>query len=163
MTERDVEERVVRMCLEQEVRVAVAESCTGGLVAYRITRIPGASGCFPGSVTAYEDEIKSRLLGVAPEALRDHGAVSEPVACAMAEGVRTLFRADLGVGITGIAGPSGGTAAKPVGLVYVAVADGQRTRAHEFRFSGDRPTIREQAAEAALGLLETAIREQTAP
>ena len=162
MTERDVEERIVLMCLEQGIRVATAESCTGGLVAYRLTRIPGASGCFPGGVTAYENAIKSRLLGVDPELLRDHGAVSEPTARAMAEGVRTLFQADFGVGVTGIAGPSGGSAARPVGLVYVAVADGQHTRVREFRFSGDRHAIREQTAEAALGLLETVIREQTA-
>jgi PncC family amidohydrolase len=111
-------------------------------------------------VTAYENDIKTRLLGVDSEVLRDQGAVSAPVASAMAEGVRTLFRADFGVGVTGIAGPSGGTAVKPVGLVYVAVADGQHTRVREFRFSGDRQAIREQTAEAALDLLETVIMER---
>ncbi|HOJ69537.1 MAG TPA: CinA family protein [Candidatus Hydrogenedentes bacterium] len=163
MTVRAVEERIVLMCLEQGVRVATAESCTGGLLAFRLTRVPGASGCFPGGVTAYENDVKARVLGVPPDVLRDHGAVSEPVARAMAEGARKLFRADFAVGVTGIAGPSGGTVAKPVGMVYVAVADDRQTQVREYRFTGDRQAIREQSAEAALCLLENYLRERITP
>lgn len=159
MTERDLEERLVGICLEQGVRVAVAESCTGGLVACRITRVPGASGCFPGGAVAYENEVKTSLLGVDAGIIRELGAVSEPVARMMAEGARRVFRSDYGLGVTGIAGPSGGTAAKPVGLIYLAVSGPKSTVCREYRFTGDRQAIRSQTADAALRDLISMIME----
>jgi nicotinamide-nucleotide amidase len=135
--------------------VAVAESCTGGLLAERLTRVPGSSAWFPGGVVAYANERKVAWLGVSNDDLSEHGAVSEAVAKAMASGIRGATGADFGVGITGIAGPDGGSEAKPVGTVHVAVAgaaDGES--AHRVaRFLGDRERIRIFAAQMALEML----------
>jgi len=134
--------------------LAAAESCTGGLLGVRLTDRPGASAYFRGAVVAYADEIKRTLLGVPDHVLRCHGAVSAECARSMAYGVRKLFSVDLGVAITGIAGPGGGSPGKPVGLVYTAVAgDEGASWVEEFRFVGDRAQIRTQAADAALELL----------
>jgi nicotinamide-nucleotide amidase len=130
--------------------LAVAESCTGGLLAERISAVPGASGWFRGGVVAYADAAKSALLGVPEAALREHGAVSEPVARAMAEGARGRFDADLGVATTGIAGPTGGSAEKPVGLVFVALARAEGTEVQEFLFPFDRARHRMVTAQACL-------------
>lgn len=138
------------------LRVAVAESCTGGLVLARLTDVPGSSGWVIGGIVAYDNDVKVRELGVAPELLREHGAVSEPVARAMAEGVRTRLGADVGVAVTGIAGPSGGTAEKPVGTVVIAVAAAAET-ARTFSFPGDRPTVRQHAVAAALNMARIAL------
>ena len=133
--------------------MATAESCSGGLIAHRITNVPGSSGYFVGGVVAYSNEIKQNLLGVEAETLAAHGAVSEPVAREMAEGARQRFRTDYAIACTGIAGPAGGTAEKPVGLVHIAVASGVGTTATRNLFKGSRLTVKEQTAEKALAML----------
>ena len=141
------------------VMVATAESCTGGLVAEAITRVPGSSEYFAGGVVAYENRAKVRLLGVAETLLKAQGAVSSHVAEAMAEGVRDRLAADVAVSITGIAGPGGGTAEKPVGLVFVASSSPGRTVASRHHFAGDRRAVRLAAAVAALRMLLTTVEE----
>lgn len=133
--------------------LATAESCSGGLLAHRITNVPGSSVYFPGGVITYSNEAKVDLLGVSMEVLDREGAVSETVARQMAQGVRERFDADWGVGITGIAGPGGGSAEKPVGLVYIAVAGDRQTCVTRNLFEGSRESIKEQTAEQALRLL----------
>jgi len=133
--------------------IATAESCTGGLLAERLTRVPGSSVWFPGGVVAYSNAQKVALLGVDETALATHGAVSEPVACALAEGARRRLGTDLGVGITGVAGPSGGSEDKPVGTVHLAVATPAGTRHRALRLLGDRERIRWQATQAALEMV----------
>lgn len=133
--------------------LATAESCTGGLVADRITDVPGASGYFLGSVIAYSNELKTRLLGVDPRTLKLHGAVSRETAVEMARGARKRLGADLGLAITGIAGPGGGSDKKPVGLVFIALAGTQGIVVEEKRFLGQRRHIKESAGQAALNML----------
>ena len=131
--------------------IATAESCTGGLLAERLTRVPGSSRYFPGGAITYSNAEKTRQLGVAESLLAEHGAVSAAVARAMAEGVRSRLATDLGVAITGVAGPDGGSAEKPVGTVHVAVAGpGERVDSRHLRLPGDRERIRWQASQAAL-------------
>jgi PncC family amidohydrolase len=142
-------------CIARGLTVATAESCTGGLVAHVITEVSGSSGYLVGGVVAYSDAVKRELLGVSETMLQAHGAVSAQVAVAMAEGVRARLGTDLAVAVTGVAGPSGGTDAKPVGLVYVAVA-GSGAGATEVRrhhWPGDRSANKESSAAAALELL----------
>ena len=131
----------------------VAESCTGGLLANRITNVPGSSEVFLGGVVSYSNALKQSLLGVPAETLVQYGAVSEPVARAMAEGARQRLGGWWGVGITGIAGPGGATPDKPVGLVYVAVSDPDTTVVKRQLFAGDRQTIKYRATQYALWLL----------
>ncbi len=138
---------------EAAATVATAESCTGGGVARRITGVPGSSAYFLGGIVAYANGAKRDLLGVAEEILRGKGAVSEECARAMAEGARRALGAEVAVATTGIAGPGGATARKPVGLVYVALAGGEATLVEEHRFSGDRRAVMEAATERALELL----------
>ncbi len=154
-SEKDTLESVVGNLLKTAgATVTVAESCTGGLLAERITRIPGSSAWFLGGAVTYTNDLKTELLGVPPEMLAEHGAVSEPVALAMAEGARRAFRGDYGVGITGVAGPDGGSEAKPVGTVHIAVAGPEgRVEHRKVRFPGDRERVRSQAAQLALDLL----------
>ena len=133
--------------------LAVAESCTGGLIAQRLTEIPGASKYFVEGVVAYSNESKTRMLGVEPVLLLEHGAVSAAVAEAMAEGVRARAGADFGLSVTGIAGPDGGSEEKPVGLVYIALADDAHTEHRKIVLPGDRSLIRWRASQAALDLL----------
>lgn len=134
--------------------LAVAESCTGGLLAERLTRVPGSSRYFPGGLICYSDAAKQALAGVPADLLARYGAVSEPVARALAMGARERFAATYGVGITGIAGPGGGSAEKPAGTVHVAVAaPGGSVRRHHLRFPGDRERVRTFAATAALELV----------
>jgi len=135
---------------ERKVRIAVAESCTGGLIGQRFTAIAGSSDYFLGGVIAYSNEAKQALLGVPAELLAEHGAVSEPVALAMAEGVRDRFGADLTVATTGISGPGGGTADKPVGLVFVALAHAGGSQAHRLLFPLDRERHRQITAQLAI-------------
>lgn len=148
----DLAEVVLDECRVRNVRIAVAESCTGGLLGARITAIPGASDVFLGGVLAYDNSVKTEMLGVDPRVLADHGAVSESVALAMAHGVRARLSSDLGISITGVAGPGGGTPEKPVGTVWIAI-DGTTTQAVGFRLIGDRAEIRQRAAQAALDML----------
>lgn len=147
------ENRLVAFCTEKGKTVATAESCTGGLIAGRITSVPGASAVFLGGVVSYANEVKRDVLGV-PQGVLDHaGAVSAECAEAMASGVRALLKADAAVSVTGIAGPDGGTPQKPVGLVWFGVATASGARAESQRFDGDREAVRRQACDLALQLL----------
>lgn len=151
-------EAVVGRLLGERARtIAVAESCTGGLVAERISSVPGASTYFLGGVVAYANEAKQALLGVPSELLERHGSVSDPVARAMAEGVRTRFGADYGVATTGISGPTGGTAEKPVGLVFVALSQSTGTHVDRFVFPLDRERHRRLVAQLALDWVRRAL------
>jgi nicotinamide-nucleotide amidase len=137
----------------RQATLAVAESCTGGLIAQRITSVPGASRSFLGGVVAYSDELKASLAGVPAELIAQHGAVSAEVAKALAQGIRARTGATLGLGVTGIAGPAGATESKPLGLVHVAVCDAQGAGTVERTFRGDRNRVREWAAQQALDLV----------
>jgi len=137
--------------------LASAESCTGGLIGEMITDIPGASEYYRGGVVAYSNELKRQLLGVSEELLATHGAVSEPVAAAMAEGCRQRLGADWGVSVTGIAGPSGGSDAKPVGLVYCGLSGPGGTRVTRHVFPGARRSVRRRSALTALNNLRLAL------
>ncbi|MCX7751059.1 MAG: CinA family protein [Candidatus Bipolaricaulota bacterium] len=148
-----LEARVGRVLAARGETLAVAESCTGGLLAGRITDVPGASAYFRGGIVAYSNEAKVSLLGVPPEVLRTRGAVSPECARAMAAGARERFGATHALAVTGIAGPGGGTPEKPVGLVYIALASPDGMWAEEHRFSGGRAEVRRQACDAALTLL----------
>ncbi len=141
--------------------VATAESCTGGAIAGRITSVAGSSAYFLGGLVAYDNDIKIRLLGVPSDIIERHGAVSEQCARLMAEGARKLFESDLAVASTGIAGPDGGTSTKPVGLVYISVATAESTSVQEFRFSGDRRAVVDQATDAALTALVAEVTPST--
>ena len=148
-----LEQVVGRLLASGGMRIAVAESCTGGLVTSRLTDVPGSSGYVQQAVVAYSNEAKTALLGVPAELIARHGAVSDEVARAMAEGVRARGQVDVGVGVTGIAGPGGGSAEKPVGMVVIAVAAPGETRARVFRFIGEREQVKRQASQAALDMV----------
>ncbi|MGA3082491.1 MAG: competence/damage-inducible protein A [Terracidiphilus sp.] len=138
--------------------LAVAESCTGGMIAQRITSVPGSSRSFLGGAVVYADELKTAFAGVPPQLLADYGAVSAEVAQALAYGIRRHTGATLGLGVTGIAGPSGGTEAKPVGLVYIALSDAQKTESIERTFRGDRERVRQWTTQQALDLVRRRLR-----
>ncbi len=144
---------VGRLLLERRLTVSLAESCTGGLVAHRLTNIPGSSRYVERGVIVYSNRAKEELLGVPEPLLRAHGAVSAPVAEAMATGICRLSGSPCGLAVTGIAGPDGGTEAKPVGTVFIATAGPSGTEVKRFRFAGDREAIKWQSAQAALDLL----------
>jgi PncC family amidohydrolase len=146
-------ERLQGICLGRGLTVAVAESCTGGLVAAAITDTPGSSGYFLGGVVSYSNAAKASLLDVPESMLEAHGAVSAQVAVAMAAGARARFASTLAVSVTGVAGPDGGTEAKPVGLTYVGIADASGTDVRRLAFTADRAGNRDAAAEAALSWL----------
>jgi PncC family amidohydrolase len=146
-------ERLQGIGLGRGVTVAVAESCTGGLVADAITDVPGSSGYFLGGVVSYADAAKRDLLGVPAEVLAAHGAVSAQVARAMAEGARSRLAADVAAAVTGIAGPDGGSPSKPVGLTYVAVADADGVDVRRYVWEGDRIANKVASAVAVLELL----------
>ncbi len=155
---QELPELVVGRLAARGERVALAESCTGGLVAELVTSVPGASAVLDLGVVTYANEAKERILGVPAALLAAHGAVSEPVARAMAEGARAAAGAAWGIGVTGIAGPSGGTPEKPVGTVHLALAGPAGTQAAVRLYRGDRERIRRQAAFEALDLLRRALR-----
>ena len=146
-------ERLYRTCLDRSLTVATAESCTGGLVAHAITEIAGSSACFRGGFVTYADDVKRDQLGVPQELLDAHGAVSAQVARAMAEGARSRLAASVAVAITGIAGPGGGSAEKPVGLTYVGVADDDGVDVRRHLWTRDRSANKRDSAVAALELL----------
>ena len=137
--------------------LAVAESCTGGMLGAQITAVSGSSAYFLGGIIAYADAVKRRELAVDPVILQRNGAVSREVAAQLAQGVRRRFDADFGIGVTGIAGPQGGTAEKPVGLVYIAVADSCRVRVQKCLFKGTRAGVRRQSCQAAFAMLKAAL------
>ena len=134
------------------VTLALAESCTGGAVADRLVALPGISEVFRGGVVAYTDEVKREVLGVSPETLEEHTAVSEAVAREMAEGALRLFSSDLAVSVTGIAGPGGATPCTPVGRVLIGLATAEGSRAFGFHFRGGRQAVRRKAVRWALDL-----------
>ncbi|MCA3747785.1 MAG: competence/damage-inducible protein A [Rubrobacter sp.] len=157
-----LESAVGRLLKERGETLAVAESCTGGLLAKRLTDVPGSSAYFKEGIVAYSNEAKERLLGVPRKMLAEHGAVSEPVARRMAEGVRELSGADYGLSVTGIAGPGGGTAEKPVGLVWVGMASREGTEAVRLDLSAwarSRSSIRERSVNMAFDLLRRALKK----
>ena len=145
-----MEEVVARALTENRATIAVAESCTGGMLAERLTNIPGSSSYFLGGVVCYSNELKSALVNVPAELIEAKGAVSPEVALALADGIRRSTGATIGVGVTGIAGPAGGTPEKPVGLVYIGIADERGPRERRFQFPGDRERIRMHATQTAL-------------
>lgn len=154
-----LEQIVVKLLTERKQTLAVAESCTGGFLAHRITNVPGASAVFSAGYVTYANEVKVAMLRVDPRLLVQHGAVSEDVARAMAEGARQQANATFALATTGVAGPGGGTKEKPVGTVFVALAaDGLATKTRSFHFPDDRPTFKELATQAALELLRRSLR-----
>lgn len=150
---RTLEQVVGDLLVAKSLHISAAESCTGGLITSRLTDVPGSSRYVDQSVITYSNAAKTELLGVPTELLREHGAVSEPVALAMADGIRARARADIGVGVTGIAGPTGGTPEKPVGMVVVAVVTASEHRCRTYRFYGERELVKFQASQAALDMV----------
>jgi PncC family amidohydrolase len=146
----ELAERLQARCIAAGLTVATAESCTGGLVAHLLTEIPGSSAYVRGGIVAYANDVKEAELGVPATTLEAHGAVSAQVAVAMAEGARARLRADLGVGVTGVAGPDGGSEEKPVGLVYVAVAGLGAPEVRRYLWAGDRSENKRDSAAAAI-------------
>ena len=150
--ERPIAELVLGLCRARGLRLATAESCTGGMVAARLTDVPGSSDVVLGGVVAYANEVKVAELAVPERRLAEHGAVSGEVAAAMATGVRARLGADVGIAVTGVAGPDGGTTEKPVGLVHFHVSAPDAEEGGRFSLPGDRATIRSRATVAALHL-----------
>ncbi len=151
-----MEERIVKMLKESKVSLAVAESCSGGMLSSKLVNVPGVSEVFRGGIIAYENSVKMNVLGVKEETLRKYGAVSEECVREMSEGVKSLLNSDIAVSISGIAGPTGGSPEKPVGLVYIDLYDGNhKTKSGVFR--GGRNTIRERATMEALDLIRRTI------
>ncbi len=145
---------------QQGYKLAVAESCTGGLISHRITNIPGSSIYFMGGTITYSDQAKADILGVKIDTLQKYGAVSEETAIEMAQGVRKVLRADIGLSITGIAGPGGGTYEKPIGLTWIGLCMFQVTHAWCFIWNGNRLENKEASADQALKILINALRDE---
>lgn len=157
--ERGMEDVVGEMLAEKGIHIACAESCTGGLVTSRLTDVPGSSRYVHGAVVSYTNEIKERALQVSAETLRCFGAVSKQTAREMAQGIRCKFAADIGLAVTGLAGPGGGSPEKPVGLVYIAVTGKNGTKICQKQFSGSRKTIKYRASQMALDAVRQYIQE----
>ena len=161
MGKYDLEEEVATLLIDKDLTVAVAESCSGGLLGHRLTSIPGSSSYFRGGVIVYSNEIKTQLLGIRYEVLRKEGAVSDAVARLMAVSVRGRFGADVGISITGIAGPGGGTDEKHVGLVYVGLADPKRCRVCRFDLSKkSRAAVKNSSTTGALEMLKKFLKQE---
>jgi len=158
---RLLEEVVGELLVERGLRVGVAESCTGGLITSRLTDVSGSSRYVDASIVTYSNQAKADLLDVDAALIDEHGAVSEPVAIAMAQGIRHRAPADIGIGVTGIAGPTGGTPEKPVGTVAVAVASATGCRVRTFRFFGDRGLVKFQASQSALDMVRRMLLESS--
>ena len=152
-TAESLEEVVANSLIQNKATISTAESCTGGLLAERLTHTPGSSAYFLGGVVSYSNELKSTWVDVPAEMIQAHGAVSAEVALALADGIRRRTGSSLGVGITGVAGPGGGTPEKPVGLVHIALADGGTPREHGIRYPGNRERVRWQASQTALDMV----------
>lgn len=152
----DLAEVVLDTCRRRGVTISVAESCTGGLLGARLTAVPGSSDVFVGGVLSYDNSVKREWLGVSDTDLENHGAVSEEVAATMAKSVRERMKTDIGISTTGVAGPGGGTAAKPVGMVWVAL-DGIGTQARCLRLFGTREEVRQRAVQAALDMVRRSL------
>lgn len=159
----DLAARLGHLASTGRITIGTAESCTGGLVGHWITSVPGSSAYYLGGVVSYADTAKTRLLGVPPDAIERHGAVSAQVAVAMAEGVRERLGCDIAVAVTGVAGPDGGTASKPVGLTYVATARAAGHQVRRHHWGGDRDVNKRLSAAAALEILIDALETQALP
>jgi nicotinamide-nucleotide amidase len=153
LIEKKLLDKISDLLKKRNLTVATAESCTGGLVAHSLTNISGSSDYFDRGVISYSNESKNEMLGVSEKILKEYGAVSEQAAKAMADGVRTRSNVDIGLATTGIAGPTGGSKDKPVGLVYIAVSTSRDTNVKKFQFSGDRLQNKESTCNAALQML----------
>jgi PncC family amidohydrolase len=153
MTESGLESKIGEGLRRRKLTLATAESCTAGLIAHRITNVPGSSDYFLGGIVAYANKTKMRLLDVSQEVLDRDGAVSEETAREMAQGARRALEADVGLSVTGIAGPGGGTEEKPVGLTFVGISGPIGTRVERHVWDGDRAANKAQSATAALRLL----------
>jgi PncC family amidohydrolase len=153
MSTEPLEQVIGRLLTEQKLTIALAESCTGGLIAHRLTNVPGSSAYLIGGAVSYANEAKERMLGVSHQTLQKYGAVSEETAREMSRRVRRLLQTDVALAVTGIAGPSGGTPQKPVGLTYIALIAEDSERCERYLWKGDRWSNKEQSAEAALGML----------
>ena len=149
----NIEDQLRQLFTARKLTLATAESCTGGLLADRLTNVAGSSDYYLGGVVSYAYSAKEALLGVDHDTLMREGAVSEAVARQMAEGARTRLSADVGIGITGVAGPGGGSPDKPVGLVWIGLADSSGSRAVKYQWNGDRLGNKQQSAQAALEIL----------
>ena len=158
--EETIEEVVGNLLKTKKLKLAVAESCTGGMLGGMITRIPGSSEYFQGGVIGYHTKVKEDLLKVPPEIIKKYGEVSKQVAKLMAEGVRRCCHSDIGISITGIAGPGGATEKKKVGLVYMALADGKKTLTQKHPLFGSRQLIRLRACRRALNMLRMYLMEK---
>ena len=150
MAEQALENQILELMQHSGLTLAVAESCTGGLVGHRITNVPGSSEYFLGGVVSYSNEVKAELLGVGTDTLAVHGAVSEQTVLEMVHGVRRLLSADIGAAVSGIAGPGGATPGKPVGLVWVGLSAPGVEQSWRYVFQGDRLAIKDQSADAVL-------------
>jgi PncC family amidohydrolase len=150
---KPLEVLVGELLQQRGLRLAVAESCTGGLIGHLLTNVPGSSTYYLGSVIAYANEAKVRLLGVNLDTLEKYGAVSAETVLEMARGIRIALAADIGISVSGIAGPTGGTLDKPVGTVWIGVSTPKEEYARHFLWSGNRLAIKKQSAQAALSLL----------
>jgi len=148
-----LEQKVAQKFIEGQKTLAIAESCTGGLISNLLTNIPGSSAFFILGIIAYANIAKTKILKISPDLLKEYGAVSAPVASAMAQAVRQLLKTDYGLGITGIAGPRGGSPQKPVGTVFIAVSHGPKTTVKKYLFKGSRMSIKKRAAQTALKML----------
>lgn len=153
MMPRSEAEQLIEALRSKGLRMSAAESCTGGMIGCMMTSVPGSSDVFLGSAVTYSNDAKERILGVKHQTLMDHGAVSMETASEMAKGSIDAYESDVAVSVTGIAGPGGATPEKPVGLVYIAVADGPRVVVTKNIFQGDRQSIRNQTAVEAIKLL----------
>ena len=151
--EQPMEEIIGETLTPRGLTLGLAESCTGGLISHRLTQVAGSSAYVDRGIVCYSNQAKVELLGVPKSLLVKHGAVSPPVAKAMAQGIRKRSGVDLGLSVTGIAGPGGGTAAKPVGLVHVGLATPKNTFTKEFRFHGDRTIVKQRSSQGALDVL----------
>lgn len=151
------EQKIAKILLKKNKTLAIAESCTGGLLAHCLTNISGSSAFFWLGLIAYDNQAKVKLLKISPVIIKKYGAVSFSVAKLMAQNVRKILNTSFGISITGIAGPSGGTKTKPVGLVFIAVASKQKVLTQQFHFKGPRLSVKKQAADKALEMLSLAL------
>ena len=149
-----MEIEIGKLLLEKKYTISCAESCTGGLLTDRLTNVPGSSAYVKGAVVAYSNEVKMNILHVKQETLKNFGSVSEETAREMAENVRKVLNTDIGVSITGLAGPGGGTPQKPVGLVYIGISGPNGDKVEQFNFNGPRTDVKEKVVEAALVLIQ---------
>ncbi len=150
---KNIESVLVELLIKEKMKLSTAESCTGGLIAQKITSVSGASECFDCGVVTYSNEQKIKLLGVSAETLEKYGAVSMETALEMCKGVKELANADFGISVTGIAGPGGGTAEKPVGTVWIGICGKSIHKAEKFLFDGDRNQVRESTANTVLNMV----------